>query len=504
MNSRIKKIVLLLLAGALLAGTSRVQQSLNRDRERLGLTRVEPLENAPPMLALTTVALGGFRGLISNVLWMRAIDLQDQDKYFEMVQLADWITKLEPHIASVWRHEAWNMAYNISVKFKDFPDRWRWLKAGISLLRDEGLRYNPNSVPMYGELAWFFQNKLGADLDDASAYYKGEWMKEMIPIFGREAKGVSLDTLIHPQTDGDRARTNLLRGTYHMDPVFMEQLEAPYGPLEWRLPDAHAIYWAAFGLAKAKEYPVGVDPDDLIVLHRSIYQSMLLSFQRGRLILNPYDQTIELAPNLELIPKVNASYEEQIKAEEKKRGSVINAHWNFLGNAVYFLYQQNRLADAANWYRYLGEHYPDRPLLYEDTNSLPRNLTLDEYAVARTQGDINDVSPMRVRAALEGLLVNAFRSLIIGEDDRAAGFQLIARKILANYERKLSFMPNRSDALKLPSYNEITQHVLDRLLDPQRGLPPQMRAVLRAKYNLGPEPAAAPASTNAPAMTLRP
>ena len=84
------------------------------------MTRVEPLENAPPVLAFTTVALGGFRGLIANALWIRANDLQDDDKFFEMAQLADWITKLEPHFAQVWLVQAWNMAYNISVKFKDF------------------------------------------------------------------------------------------------------------------------------------------------------------------------------------------------------------------------------------------------------------------------------------------------------------------------------------------------------------------------------------------------
>src|SRR5215510_4034471 len=149
MNSRLRKILLLSLAAVMLLASASVQKSLNRDRDRLGLTRVQPLENAPPMLAFTTVALGGFRGLISNVLWIRATDLQDEDKFFEMAQLADWITKLEPHFVQVWLVQAWNMAYNISVKFKEFPDRWRWVKRGLELLRDEGLHYNPNEVLIY-------------------------------------------------------------------------------------------------------------------------------------------------------------------------------------------------------------------------------------------------------------------------------------------------------------------------------------------------------------------
>ena len=64
MNQRLKKALLLLLSASLLVGVSRVQSSLNRDRDQLGLTRVHALENAPPVLAFTTVALGGFRGLI--------------------------------------------------------------------------------------------------------------------------------------------------------------------------------------------------------------------------------------------------------------------------------------------------------------------------------------------------------------------------------------------------------------------------------------------------------
>ena len=87
-----------------------MQKSLNRDRDQLGLTHMAPLENAPPLLAFTTVALGGFRGLISNFLWIRANDLQQDDKYFEAAQLADWITDLEPHFAQVWIFQGWNMA----------------------------------------------------------------------------------------------------------------------------------------------------------------------------------------------------------------------------------------------------------------------------------------------------------------------------------------------------------------------------------------------------------
>src|SRR3954447_23805007 len=183
MSSKLKKYLLLALAALLLVSVAPIQRALNRDRKALGITRIEPLENAPPVLAFTTVALGGFRGLISNVLWMRASDLQDEDKFFEMAQLADWITKLEPHFVQVWLVQAWNMAYNISVKFKDYPDRWRWVKKGIELLRDDGLEWNKNEMLIYRELGWIFQHKLGQNLDDANMYYKQAWANEMAVVF---------------------------------------------------------------------------------------------------------------------------------------------------------------------------------------------------------------------------------------------------------------------------------------------------------------------------------
>ena len=185
-GSRKKSVLLCALVAVLLTGVAQVQKSLNRDRQRLGLTRVEPLQNAPPALAFTTVALGGFRGLIANVLWIRSNDLQDEDKFFEAMQLADWITKLEPHFPQVWAYMAWNMAYNISVKFKDAADRWRWVRAGFELLRDEGVRYNPNETLIYRELAWIYQHKMGHNLDDANVFYKLAWRDEMARVFGSQ------------------------------------------------------------------------------------------------------------------------------------------------------------------------------------------------------------------------------------------------------------------------------------------------------------------------------
>jgi hypothetical protein len=493
MSPRLKKILLVVLAIALLAGSSTLQNSLNRDREKLGLTYIAPLENAPPVLAFTTVALGGFRGLIANMLWARASTLQEEDKFFEMAQLADWITKLEPHFSQVWIYQAWNMAYNISVKFKDFPDRWRWVQSGIELLRDEGLRYNPNDVLIHRELAWFFQHKMGAFTDDASLYYKQQWANAMAEVFAKQKP--NLDELIHPQTPDQTNRATLLREKYKMDPQFMKDVAERYGPLEWRLPEAHAIYWAARGLEEAKRNPSKVKPDDLIMLRRVVYQSLLLSFMRGRLTENPFEKVFEFGPNLDIIPKVNDSYEEMFAAEADpgQKVGILRAQRNFLRQAVYFLYVHNRMADAAKWFKYLGQKFPNQSILDSDPRALPATLTLDEYAVACVETDLNETSRDRVVSMLEGLLMTSYNNMLIDEEDRATGLRLLARKAWEIYQTKVP--AERQDAMGLPPLEQINRDVVNRLLDPEQGMPPEMRAVLRTKLGLPKEttPEAAPA-----------
>jgi hypothetical protein len=485
MPAKFYKPMLSAIMVVLMVCVSFVQRDLVHDRDVLGLTRYTELKGAPPMLALTTVALGGFRGLISNALWIRASDLQDNDKYFEMVQLADWITKLEPHFTQVWLVQSWNMAYNISVKFKDAQDRWRWVRRGIELLRDEGLLYNPNDVLIHRELAWFFQHKMGANLDDAHMYYKQMWANEMSKIFGMNKP--NWDELINPKTPDEKQRAALLRDKYKMDPVFMKQVDERYGPLEWRLPEASAIYWAAQGLDAANRNERKIDPNDLITLRRVIYQSMQTSFQRGRLIANTTDRSFEFGPNLAIIPKVNAAYEQAIVDDVRMRDNIMTAHRNFLRDAVYFLYTYNRQKDALSWFQYLCKAYPDKPLIDGQPNSFPGKVTLDDFCIGRIQDEINDAGHDKAEAIIEGLTRQAFESLAVDEDDRYIGLNGMTEKIYERYQEKMRGNAKTLDRVGLRPLPEIRKLVLDRLLKEE--LSPQTAALLRTKLGL---PAATP------------
>jgi hypothetical protein len=491
MTGRTYKWTLAVAAAALFFGVSRAQWTLTQDREELGLNRYTELRGAPPVLALTTVALGGFRGLISNLLWMRASDLQDQDKFFEMVQLADWITKLEPHFAQVWVVQAWNMAFNISVKFNDPADRWRWVERGIELLRDEGLKYNPYDVLIHRELGWIFQFKMGDNLDDANEYYKLQWAREMSAIF--EGDRPEWDELIHPATADAKRRAALLRDKYKMDPVLMKQVDETYGPLEWRLPEAHAIYWGAQGLEMAKRNERRIDPDMLIQLRRIIYQSMQLAFRRGRIIhvgVGKNEQMVDLGPNLALIAKANAAYEEAIKNEpDKYQGDLTTAHRNLLMDAAYFFYTDGREADAMRWYRYLGQKYPDKPMLPGQEDSLPGKMSLDDYAIARIEDEVKTLGQNKTRVVIEGLERQSLMSVAVGDNDRATELDLMARQIWERYQKKISPGAGNDERLYMTNPKDIRRQVLNDLLSPG-ALPPEVAAALATQMGVTNLPAA--------------
>jgi len=468
-RSKVYKPALVAAAIVLLGAVSFFQRELNRQRAdpNLGLTRVAPLENAPPVLAFTTVALGGFRGLIANALWIRANDLQLADKYFEMVQLADWITKLQPTLAHVWLVQAWNMAYNISVKFSDYADRWRWVQRGIELLRDDGLRYNPTEAFIYRELAWFFQHKMGQNLDDAHLFYKAAWAEEMTDLFGGPRP--DFDELLDPKTDEARKRVQIVREKYKMDPRIMKEADELYGPLEWRLPEAHAIYWATAGLKKSRK-------KDLITLRRVIYQSMQMSVLRGRLIsVKP----LRFGPDLDKARVASAAYEQMIEDDTEMRHAIQNAHRNFLREMVYLFYSHNRLSEAEQWLQLVRQKYPE---------AIPANLSLQEYAFKRLTENISELTHDRTKVVLEGMILQSFINLAFGEDNRAEGLDRLSRQLWEYYE---STIASRREVLQLAPLDEMKRSVRDQILDPQNEFSPELVARLRARLGM-------PVATNPP------
>lgn len=179
----IQVIALIVLITAVAASGSMLPGLIKMsDRYALRYTNVS-VQGAPPIVAVGQ-SIGVLRGLIVDYLWIKVNANKEKGLFYEVMADADLITKLQPRFAEVWAFHGHNMAYNISVATHTQQERWEWVNAGIRLVRNEGVRYNPNDVELHKELAFWFANKIEGYADDAHLYYKTEFCREWNSILG--------------------------------------------------------------------------------------------------------------------------------------------------------------------------------------------------------------------------------------------------------------------------------------------------------------------------------
>jgi hypothetical protein len=185
MPTRVTQLVALAVCVILLLLASTFTPGINAGRKALNMYGTEAItENAPPEYAFAIQAFGAFRGLITNIAFIRAEEYKRDGRYYDAMQLASWICKLQPRFPSVWEFQSWNMAWNISVTTYTPEERWAWVYNGAKLIRDEGLRYNPRAINLYRQLAWIFVNKMSETTDEYHMTYKREWAYRMHLVLG--------------------------------------------------------------------------------------------------------------------------------------------------------------------------------------------------------------------------------------------------------------------------------------------------------------------------------
>ena len=560
------------LAVGLLIAAGMQLDPINRQRQNMGLI-IDTPENIPAELIFATVATGAFRGLVVDVLWMRADKLKDEGQFFDARQLAEWITILQPRFASVWEFQAWNMAYNISVAIPaNQPDqRWRWVRNGYELLRDEAIdKYKIKNITLYRELARIFQHKIGDVSDDAHKYYKLQLAMSMEPLLSSEDNQlgsqdnryfealaeapVSLQEIVtdpnvaslvkalksadNTFSDDDELVSNYLslrqnsgrfnaaagstiddfRGTdalkkfdlfakarqlrkiWKLDPVLMRDLNKTYGPidfadpnthlpLDWRLPDSHAIYWGVKGLqiaAREQSREIGMTETNT---DRIVGHSLQNLFRNGKMFIRdmklqiPVEGSQEsqtqifkevfLRPDLRMFDSYNKSFLAVLeKYKDEKEGtlaSLQNGHRNMLKNAVLSFYQSGHKLQAQKIYDQLRKLY-DLPEFKVPILEFARKRFLEEL---ETIG-LNDAKEQVVLLLRESFFLYAIR-----DDETSSGREKLAEEIHNYYQKKYSD-ENRID---LPDLKVLQYLALRDFLD-DRQYVPDLRLSLLARIEV--------------------
>lgn len=132
---------------------------LSRMRDEAGLSQANLGEIDPTGEAIKLATMG-MRGIAADVLWLKFLEQQKKEDWIGSDATLKQITKLQPNFTEVWRHQAWNVSYNISVQFDDYRDRYYWVIHGIDFLK-EGTRYNEDSPKLLVALGWTIGQKIG-------------------------------------------------------------------------------------------------------------------------------------------------------------------------------------------------------------------------------------------------------------------------------------------------------------------------------------------------------
>jgi len=509
----------------------------------------ETTRGLPPDMALMTKT-GTFRALAIDFAFIRAEQLKEQDKYYELDKLSTLICKLAPRFPTVWSYCAWNQSYNISVTQYTAEGRWYWVRNGINLIRKQGIPYNPKSIGLYRELAWIFWHKVGDFLDDFHWYYKKELAVEVervvgAPIIALEdaeviesfrqiaqapqdleellrrdqevadfvqtlagvglapddqllefvarhlRNRVQIDEVLAPlgedfERSAFEARVELLNAPqwrpardrllacqrrialkerFNMDADWMLKLMEDYGPIDWRTPYMHALYWATLGDIVTKGQ-LNLDQNDSMNVVRYIFFALEQSIKRGKLVLEPDfdsagDSFIELLPDPRFIPYLHQAYltlgEEQFGDDPRfipgtSGPNYMNAHFTYLADWVRMLYfegGQKNLERAKDYYAYLRQYNRN------DDGSVRKDYVqpLEQFVFQSFHEDLGGFRSANV--TIGALIARSVKQLAIGEIDASVASMELARYGWMYYAKIKGIDPGLTERRSLPPLSEM-------------------------------------------------
>jgi len=507
-----------LIAGVFLVGFLAASGALTAAASAIAgkaqLTYGDRAEEGDPPEVAAGIALGAFRGLFVNILWLRATELKEEGKFHESIELARTITRLQPRFPRVWAFHAWNLAYNVSVATNSDSERWQWVQAGVNILREEGIPKNPNDMLLHKELAWLFIHKIQGYSDDAHHYYKkqfarewqivmgpapprGETRQESVELAARMLRriveapptlqglaeeqprfselnaklqaaalpidrdllrlnetyrailiayvreNVSLQMPDDPKLEAyvelagemrqdqelaaafsallNHLRKRVLIDDYNMEPGRMLRYTELYGPLDWRHPASHGLYWTTVGVEEGLER-VNVEDFDQTNTDRLVLHAIQELFRWGNIYYDMINGTYVQMLDLEFAETYGRILEEELAQratffesfETSRPFRLYSAGYeNFMRDLIRIYYRMGDVEKAQETYTKL-RNWPFLNTGTPTTSKAELSLPLDEFVQQDLEERIS--SPDFVQAEINATLSNAYNHGLLYND----------------------------------------------------------------------------------------
>jgi len=271
------------------------------------------------------------------------------------------------------------------------------------------------------------------------------------------------------------ARAQILWNAYRMDPDWMMQLMDKYGPIDWRLPMAHAVYWTTYGLHICEATELG----DINSLNtdRIVLNALKSMTWHGRLTYvenpqNPEMPFITWGSDWRFIDSTQKEFilmgEATAKARETdfKDSQLAIGHINYLSQSIQMLYIGYRRQKAADLLEYIKETFdPDGP---------EWSLGLEDFVVDQFRRD-GQPSQDSAYANITTALKTAFVLRALGDVDGYRRSVSLAKRI---YDAYTVDVPRR---IALPPMGVLARDVVASLLVRPRVLGVDLALVKRSE-----------------------
>jgi hypothetical protein len=218
-------------------------------------------------------------------------------------------------------------------------------------------------------------------------------------------------------------RRRALVETYHMDPAFMLQLMRPaqpdaepespaarlggYGPLDWRHPAAHSIYWGAMGVRMGLELLQNAD-QDMANTHRRVIHALQLLVDTGRITYDPVTGFYDQAPDTRFIAPYELAVEQAQKLEDRglfPKGTAAGfsaGHENLLLKAIVYSRLYGDLDQARTYFEKARKLFGDKSY---NQQSRRYEQPLDDLVFDQLKTDIDN--PVNAAQLIDALLRQA-------------------------------------------------------------------------------------------------
>ena len=479
-----KKIFTLLFITALFFNQSFLKST--QDKEEMVILN----EDLPPSLALTSIALGPLKGIITSGLLWRAMEKEDKKEYMESYQLSRMITAIQPRYPSIWTFQGFTLSFNVAASYTRPEERWQWILRGIELMRDEGLKYNPDNPEIRHEIMRTISHKI-QQTDQNTLFMKNEWTKMMLKYFDNgdyaelqrlrkaaktldelktrpylnalaavaQSNGIELydfkenppeltpnyiGYLFGGKAPSDKqmpvvisAVTNLY---YHYKRVKIEQdlkfdikrmieIDEELGPFDWRSHIATALYWGAEDIFE--DYSSGG------INYTAMSVGLMIdNFYEGKIIYNPDTDSFIRTTNIQALPTIHHYYDKLLisKNDRKTRKS----HDTFITRSIGICYNMNQLQASRELFS-----------IYKSFSG-EEDLTFEEFILGSMIKTLKSSTFKETRALIESLLIKSYKSAESLNHEMSMGLRNRAMLMYRLYQKEYG-----NSSAKLPKFRDI-------------------------------------------------